>query len=247
MRIPRIFLPQTLTAGSRVVLEDAASNHLLRVLRLKPGAPVYLFNGAGGEFEATLSAVERGTAVVTLGAFIDVSRESPLSITLAQGISRGERMDYTLQKSVELGVSCIIPLETEFSQVRLEGERRERRRRHWEGVIAGACEQSGRTRLPELQPVTSLGDWLVSTSTVAEGLRLVLDPAAETGLSQLQLPPATRVTLLIGPEGGLSDREIEQSRRAGFAGLRLGPRILRTETAGIAALAALQALQGDLG
>ncbi len=247
MRIPRIFLPQTLASGACVTLEESTSNHLLRVLRLKPGAPVHLFNGDGGEYEATLSAVERGSAIVTVGEFLDVNRESPLSITLAQGISRGERMDFTLQKSVELGIERVIPLETEFSQVRLEGERRERRRRHWEGVIAGACEQSGRTRLPELLPVMTLVDWLGPMSATEEELRLVLDPAADTTLSGLQLPPAGRVTLLIGPEGGLSDKEIAQARRAGFAGLRLGPRILRTETAGLAALAALQALRGDLG
>lgn len=247
MRVPRLFLARPLAVGARVTLEEAASNHLLRVLRLKPGAPLRLFNGAGGEYEATLDAVERGTAIVTLGAFVDVSRESSLAITLAQGISRGERMDYTLQKSVELGVARILPLETEFGQVRLEGERRERRYRHWEGVIAGASEQSGRTRPPELLPITTLDRWLAAAPASGEGLRLALDPAAETTLGGLQLPPAGGVTLLIGPEGGLSDREIGQARRTGFIGLRLGPRILRTETAGIAALAALQVLRGDLG
>lgn len=247
MRIPRIHLPQTLAPGARLLLDETASGHLLRVLRLKPGAPLIIFNGKGGEYEATLSATEGHAAIVTLGKFTEASRESPLSITLAQGISRGERMDYTLQKSVELGVSRIVPLETEFSQVRLDGARLERRCQHWGGIIAHAGEQCGRTRLPELAPVMPLSTWLSSAVPTDSGLRLVLDPAGDIALSQLPAPPAGRVTLLVGPEGGLSEKEIGQAQRAGYRGLRLGPRILRTETAGITALAALQTLWGDLG
>jgi 16S rRNA (uracil1498-N3)-methyltransferase len=245
MRVPRIHLPQSLAPGARLPLDETASGHLLRVLRLKPGAPLIVFNGDGGEYEATLTAVEDRAAVVTLGRFYNTRRESPLAITLAQGISRGERMDYTLQKSVELGVARIVPLETEFSQVKLDGARLERRRQHWAGVIASAGEQCGRTRLPELAAVMPLGRWLDSGAD--SGLCLVLDPAGDAALSQLSAPPDGRITLLVGPEGGLSDQEVASARRAGYRGLRLGPRILRTETAGIAALAALQTLWGDLG
>lgn len=245
MRIPRIHLSQTLAPGARLALDETASGHLLRVLRLKPGAALILFNGDGGEYEATLAAVENRAAVVNVGQSVATGRESPLAITLAQGISRGERMDYTLQKSVELGVARIVPLETEFSQVRLAGERLERRRQHWQGVIASAVEQCGRTRLPELASVSPLAGWLASDTDI--GLRLVLDPAGDVTLSQLVAPTEGAVTLLVGPEGGLSDHEIARARHAGYRGLRLGPRILRTETAGIAALAALQAAWGDLG
>jgi len=245
MRIPRIHLPRALAPGTRLALNETASGHVLRVLRLKPGAPLVIFNGEGGEFQATLTAVENRAAVVTLGRFLDPCRESPLSITLAQGISRGERMDYTLQKTVELGVARIVPLETAFSQVRLDGARLERRRQHWEGVIAGAVEQCGRTRLPELAPVAALTQWL--TAGPGDGLCLVLDPAGDISLTQLTAPSDGRISLLAGPEGGLSDQEIAQARHMGYRSLRLGPRILRTETAGIAALAALQTLWGDLG
>jgi 16S rRNA (uracil1498-N3)-methyltransferase len=245
MRIPRIHLPRALATGARLPLEEHASSHVLRVLRLKPGSALVIFNGAGGEYEATLTAIENRAAVVTLGPFRDPRRESPLAITLAQGISRGERMDYTLQKSVELGVARVVPLETAFSQVRLDGARLERRRQHWAGVIASAAEQCGRTRLPDLAPVAALADWLASEA--GGGLGLVLDPAGDTTLMQLSAPSGGRITLLAGPEGGLSEQEIAQARHAGYRGLRLGPRILRTETAGIAALAALQTLWGDLG
>jgi 16S rRNA (uracil1498-N3)-methyltransferase len=245
VRIPRIHLPQALAPGARLPLDEAASSHVLRVLRLKPGAALVIFNGDGGEYEATLTDVENRAAVVTLGRFLDPRRESALAITLAQGISRGERMDYTLQKSVELGVARIVPLETAFSQVRLDGARLERRRQHWEGVIASAAEQCGRTRLPGLAPVAPLDGWLAARDDA--GLRLLLDPAGEVTLSQLAAPQSGRITLLAGPEGGLSGEEIAQAKRAGYRGLRLGPRILRTETAGIAALAALQTVWGDLG
>ncbi|MGE0371576.1 MAG: 16S rRNA (uracil(1498)-N(3))-methyltransferase [Gammaproteobacteria bacterium] len=247
MRLPRIHLPRALAPGARLALDKAASGHVLRVLRLKPGAGLILFNGDGGEYEATLAAVENRAAMVTVGKFIAAGRESPLAITLAQGISRGERMDYTLQKSVELGVARIVPLQTEFSQVRLDGERLERRCQHWGGVLASAGEQCGRTRLPELMPVASLAGWLEASAAEGHGRRLVLDPAGTSTLMQLPAPETGGITLLIGPEGGLSGREIELARRAGYLGLRLGPRILRTETAGIAALAALQTIWGDLG
>jgi 16S rRNA (uracil1498-N3)-methyltransferase len=246
MRIPRVYLPLPLASGARLVLDEAASGHLLRVLRLKPGAPLVVFNGQGGEYGATLIGTEGRAAAVLLGDFTADERESALAVTLAQGISRGERMDYTLQKSVEIGVARIVPLETEFGQVRLEGSRLERRRKHWSGIIANAAEQCGRTRLPELAPILTLVEWLSSSTPDDGDLRLVLDPAGDAALSRLQAPAAGRITLLVGPEGGLSEKEIARARDAGYLGLRLGPRILRTETAGAAALVALQTLWGDL-
>lgn len=250
MRVTRIHIDEALAEGGRVLLDATASNHLLRVLRLRVGAPVVVFNGRGGEYHAVIDSADQGKAALRIGSHDPVERESPLRITLAQGVSRGERMDYTLQKSVELGVDRIIPLTTEFSQVRLDGARLERRMAHWSGVIGSACEQSGRTRLPVLEAQQALLPWLAAlTPTPADPaptLRLVLDPRGEAGLTGLVRHPA-RLTLLIGPEGGLSAGEIAAARAAGFIGLRLGPRILRTETAAVAALAALQALLGDLG
>lgn len=249
MRIPRVYHDGRLSEGAEVTLDEAASVHVQRVLRLRRGDALRVFNGAGGEFEAVIEGAERGRARLRIGRHDARDPESTLALTLAQGISRGERMDLTLQKSVELGVARIVPLVTAYCQVRLEGERLERRHRHWQGVIRAACEQSGRTRLPELAPAAPLQRWLAGARGAGEGLRLVLDPRAEQGLSALASAPGEArgiVTLLIGPEGGLDEAEIDAARQAGFQALRLGPRILRTETAGIAALAALQALWGDL-
>lgn len=249
MRTTRIHYSGDLATGKLIELDEAASAHVLRVLRLKAGAPVVVFNGQGGEFEGSIAdGGDRRRALVQIGARRDPATESRLRITLVQGISRGERMDYTLQKSVELGVSRIIALATEFSQVRLDGARLDRRIEHWRGIIRGACEQSGRTVVPDLQAGMTLTQWLAGATIGADTaeLRLVLDPRAERGLVAIGPSPGA-VVLLAGPEGGLSDAEVASARNAGFAGLRLGPRILRTETAGMAALAALQVLWGDLG
>jgi 16S rRNA (uracil1498-N3)-methyltransferase len=244
MRIPRVYRPGPLTAGGLAALEERASTHLLRVLRLKAGAPLRVFNGEGAEFDAVIEDYERGRARLRIGEPRRVEVESPLALTLAQGISRGERMDFTLQKSVELGVTRIAPLMTAYSQVNLEGERLERRHQHWLGVIVSACEQSGRNYLPALLPAQPLRDWLAAEPNTGTGAKLVLDPDGDRRLSELE--PARRVTLLIGPEGGLDAMEIKAARDAGYTSVRLGPRVLRTESAGIAALAALQALWGDL-
>ncbi len=244
MRIPRIHHPAPLREGEALLLGESASRHLLQVLRLRPGAELRLFDGAGGEHRATLLAREGRRARVTVGSpYPDGgARESPLEIVLAQGVSRGERMDYTLQKAVELGVSRIVPLFTRRSTVRLSGERLERRRRHWQGILVHACEQCGRRHLPVLDPPQELESWANALPDAA--LRLLLDAEADTGLARLA-PPDGTILLLAGPEGGLDPRERRLLYERGFQGLRLGPRILRTETAALAALAALQALWGD--
>lgn len=243
MRIPRIFVDRSLACGSEIALDDKAARHVTRVLRLKAGDAITLFNGRGCEFRAELTRSERSETRVRVKAPSEVSRESPLAVTLLQGISRGERMDYALQKAVELGVSRIIPVAAARSVVRLEGSRAEKRLRHWTEVVRSACEQSGRTQVPEVETVQSLSDGLAS---VHGATGLLLAPAAEKSLNALPRP-AGALCLLVGPEGGLSDDEIARARGTGFQAVHLGPRVLRTETAGIAALAVIQALWGDMG
>jgi 16S rRNA (uracil1498-N3)-methyltransferase len=259
MRIPRIYHDGVIRPGIRLDLAAPSSNHLLRVLRLVPGARVEVFDGAGHSYEAVIEDHERGRARLLVGDPKISEVESPIDITLAQGISRGERMDYTLQKSVELGVRRIVPLVTDFCQVRLAGPRQARRHEHWMGIIIGACEQCGRNRLPILDEIRPLPKWLGEMELGRRGcakesratderstdtLKLVLDAKGERRLSDLD--PPGRVTLLIGPEGGLAEKEVAAARAAGFIAVRLGPRILRTESAGVAALAAIQTLWGDL-
>jgi 16S rRNA (uracil1498-N3)-methyltransferase len=245
MRIPRLHVPLPLASGAHVILPENAYNHGVRVLRLKPGMELIVFNGQGGEYRAVLDHVERRQAVVRIEEFNAREAESPLRILLAQGVSKGVAMDYALQKAVELGVSTLQPLWVERSVVNLQGERLARRLEHWQGIIMGACEQCGRNRLPSLLQPMPLADWLRNPPTT--DLQLVLDPAAAgRSLHDLQ-PPSSTVTLLVGPEGGLSPVEISAAQAAGFQGMRLGPRVLRAETAGIAALAALQTLWGDCG
>lgn len=242
MRIPRIYLPQPLTRGATVALDERAFNHAVRVLRLNVGAPLRLFDGQGAACAARLVEIGKRAAWAEVAEALPGDVESPLRVVLVQGVARGEKTDFILQKAVELGVAVFQPVFTGRGGVDLQGERLERRMQHWHGVVVSACEQCGRNRLPELRPLLPLDDWL---RLVAEpGLCLLLDPLAEQGLRTLT-PPAGAVTLLIGPEGGLDAAEIARARAAGFSGVRLGPRVLRTETAGLAALAALQALWGD--
>ncbi|MDQ5911784.1 MAG: rRNA ((1498)-N(3))-methyltransferase [Pseudomonadota bacterium] len=245
MRIPRFYLPIPLAAGMTAPLDDHVFNHAVRVLRLGVNAPCILFDGQGSAFAATLIEVGKRSAAAQVLEAVPSATESPLRITLAQGISRGEKMDYTLQKAVELGVTAIQPLFTERSGVQLSGERLARKIQHWQGIVIGACEQCGRDRLPELREPVAFMDGLAPL-TAAPGLGLLLDPLAEQGLRDLT-PPSGPMMLLIGSEGGLSPGELARARTVGFVGVRLGPRILRTETAGVAALAAIQALWGDCG
>lgn len=242
MRIPRIYLSASLTVGATVALDDNAFGHAVRVLRLKAGATLELFDGMGNAVWAMLTDIGKREAHAQIIEALPAQAESPLEIILAQGISRGEKMDFTLQKAVELGASLIQPLFTERSGVDLRDERLARKIQHWRGIIIGACEQCGRNRLPTLCEPLNWTEWLGQPRPPS--LSLMLDPTATQSLRDLP-PPAEAVTLLIGPEGGLSPAEIAQAAATAFTGIRLGPRILRTETAGLAALAAIQTLWGD--
>lgn len=242
MRIPRIYHPGPLSSGASVALEGEAANRVARVLRLRPGDAVTLFDGRGGEYAAVLQEVRKGRVTAEVGVFRERDMESPLPVTLVQGIAKGERMDFAIQKAVELGVQRVIPVFTRRSVVRLEGHRLQRRRQHWQGVAASACEQCDRNRIPEVAAPQPLADWLAAPPT---GLRLLLHHAADGGVDALS-PPAEGVVLLIGPEGGLNDAERQAAHNAGFRAMRLGPRVLRTETAAIAALATIQSRWGDL-
>jgi 16S rRNA (uracil1498-N3)-methyltransferase len=243
MRIPRVYVDRPLVEGEVLTLDAEASSHLLRVLRLRSGASLILFNGAGGEFEARLSEIRDSAAVVITGAFQDVSRESRLDLRLAQGISRGPRMDLSIQKAVELGVSHIYPVITKHSVVRLDTDRAERRLNHWRGMVRNASEQCRRTRLPKVSPATALNDWFRQVEQ--GGLKLVLAPGGAHALGGMA-HDGEPITLLVGPEGGLSDAELALAELAGFRPVTLGPRILRTETATVAGLTAVQAVFGDL-
>jgi 16S rRNA (uracil1498-N3)-methyltransferase len=244
MRVPRIYTDQPLRPGHEVLLPEQAGEHVARVLRLERGHALILFNGDGHEYDARLGALAKRAVTAEILATRDVDREARLELTLAQGIARGEKMDWILQKATELGVARIVPIVTERTEVKLDEERAERRLAHWTSVIAGACEQSGRTRLPALEPPQRLDRWL-STLADTPALRLALMP--EGSLQLRQLPEMDDgAILVVGPEGGLSDHDTALLAQTGFRGLRLGPRILRTETAGLAALAALQAFYGDL-
>ncbi|HSC48503.1 MAG TPA: 16S rRNA (uracil(1498)-N(3))-methyltransferase [Gammaproteobacteria bacterium] len=244
MRTPRLYHPMPLAADSRVELAASAAKHLLIVLRLKPGAALVLFDGSGNEFDARLEEPGKKSAWVAVTGRRESKVESPLVVTLAQGVSRGERMDYTVQKAVELGVAGIIPVLMERSVVKLDAENIKRKQEHWQSVVIGACEQSGRVRVPPVQPPQNFGAFLDGHRS--GGLGLLLDPLAKHALKDLPSPKDGRVLLLVGPEGGLSEVERKMAQSAGFQGIRLGPRILRTETAALVALSLLQASWGDL-
>jgi len=244
MRIPRVHVDQPLGPGHEVLLPEQSGEHVARVLRLERGHPLILFNGDGCEYEATLASLAKRAVTAEVTAVRAVERESPLRLTLAQGIARGEKMDWILQKATELGVARIVPIVTERTEVKLDEERAERRVLHWTQVIAGACEQSGRTRLPQLEMPQRLDRWLSALDDDGP-LRLALIPGGDVGARDLPAMPHGAL-LCVGPEGGFSDKDIAMLQQSAFRALRLGPRILRTETAGIAALAALQALQGDM-
>jgi 16S rRNA (uracil1498-N3)-methyltransferase len=236
----RIFIDKELSVGVEIALAATQTRHLVQVLRARVGAPVTLFNGRGGEYRGVIVVQNRREAVVRVDEFCAIERESPLAITLVQGISRGERMDYSIQKAVELGVACIVPFQSERTNVRLSAERAQRRMQHWHGIIAHACEQSGRNRIPNLESIHSLEQ----VSAISGDVRFVMNPAA-TGTPSAGKAKAKSAVLVVGPEGGLDEHELTYLNRVGFIDMRLGPRVLRTETAAITGLSILQARYGD--
>lgn len=241
MRCPRIYTEQTLRANESVQLETQASQHVARVLRMQVGERLVLFNGGGGQYPGTISAANKKAVVVATGDHAAIEVESKLRLHLGIAISRGERMDWIVQKATELGASSISPLLSERTEVRLKGERANRKLRHWQQVAISACEQCGRNRLPEIQSLQSLDQWV---REVSADTRLVLHHRAGPADNSERSP--TSAALLVGPEGGLSGVEIDTAQQAGFLPLKLGPRVLRTETAPLAAIAILQARWGDM-
>ena len=242
MRVTRCHVDMPLPVGSRIVLPESAANHLVRVLRLREGDGCVLFNGDGNDCGARIAVAGKREVVVEILNLDPVHNESPFRITLLQGIARGEKMDLILQKATELGAAAIAPVLAERTEVKLDAERTEKRMAHWRSVIVSACEQSGRATIPRLSAPASLAD---AARASADSLKLTLDPVGEHTLGSLPASAAS-ATLAIGPEGGWSPRDRETLRAAGYTGLRLGPRVLRTETAGLAAIAALQSRLGDL-
>lgn len=241
MRMMRAFVEQPLAPGMELALPEDAAAHLVRVLRLREGDGCVLFNGDGHDHPATIVAVGKRGARVRIDGRVAVGNESPLRITLVQGLARGEKMDLILQKATELGVAAFVPVASERSEVRLDADRVDKRLAHWRSVVRAACEQSGRARVPEIAAPQPLDAGLAG---LPAGARFLLDPAAARAIGASAVAGGACV-LAIGPEGGWSPRDRGQLGDAGFAGLRLGPRVLRTETAGLAAIAALQALHGD--
>ena len=240
-RMHRIYTDQPLRAGQVVTLTGDAAHYLSRVLRVGLGQDVVLFNGDGADYAAKVSRLDRAALILQLQSSMQACTESPLRITLVQAISRGERMDLTLQKATELGVAALQPVFTARTEVRLTEEKLDRRLQHWRKVLISACEQCGRARIPALESPVDLLAWAQQPS---QALRIMLEPGAPGSLSRL--PLRSDVELLVGPEGGFDDRETEFLGRHGLSAVSLGPRILRTETAGPAAIAIMQALAGDL-
>jgi 16S rRNA (uracil1498-N3)-methyltransferase len=239
---PRFHCPLPMAEGAEVALPNAAAHHAARVLRLAKGDAVTLFGGDDGEFAARIVSIEPRSVRVQIGAAHAADRESPLAVTLVQGLAAADRMDYAIQKAVELGVHAIQPVTMARSVARLDPARAAKRASHWRQVTIAACEQCGRNQLPRLHPLLGFDTWLAASSQAS--LRLLLAPDGELTLASLA-PPAGPVEILVGPEGGLAPDETAAALRCGFRALRLGPRILRTDTAGPALLAALNAQWGD--
>lgn len=243
MPLTRIFQPSLFSLNTAYSLDERASHHLTHVLRATVNEQIILFNGKGGEYQAHITQITKKSVSVMIDAFDSRDTESLLHIHLAQGIARGEKMDWIIQKSVELGVQEITPLSTERSNVRLDREREQKRLQHWQYVAISACEQSGRTRIPLIHPAAQLSTWIIHAKA---DCCFVLVPSANRKLSSYPLSASSSCLLLIGPEGGLSDAEISLAQQNHFNPLHLGPRILRTETASLAAIAMLQSQYGDL-
>jgi 16S rRNA (uracil1498-N3)-methyltransferase len=243
MRIPRIYTNSPLSEGSQAELDENAAQHVGRVLRMQPGQALKLFNGDGQDYLATITEAGKKRVEVLVGAPETNHTESPLQITLGQTLSKGDRMDYAVQKAVEMGVTCIVPLTTERCEVKLKGDREDKRLRHWQSIAVSAAEQCGRARVPEVLPIMTVEQWLEHTRDC--DLRLVLHHRTERSLGAMEKPD--NVALMIGPEGGLTAGEIALAEKEGFMPVALGPRVLRTETAPVAAMALCQWLWGDSG
>ena len=244
MRLTRVHVPGPLAAGGRHTIDGDAANHITRVLRLERGDPLTVFDGSGGEHAARVEEFRKGAVIVTVGERSAIDPESRLPLTLAQGVSRGERMDWVVQKATELGVTRIVPVLTERTVVKLDSRQSERKLQHWQGIAVAACEQSGRTRIPDVAPPVDLHDFL-RQSREARAVRILLSPAGTQRVNDL-LTPDGGLIVLIGPEGGLAESEQRAALDAGFLAMRMGPRVLRTETAAVAALTLLQSRFGDL-
>lgn len=244
MALTRLYFPGAIADHGECHVVAGQAHHVIHVLRLQVGAALTLFDGRGGEYVALIKRLDKSGLTLSVAERREVNRESPLGVVLAQGISSGERMDYTVQKCVELGITAIQPLTTQRSLVRLTSERADKRVGHWQSVAAAACEQCGRNVVPGILPVQPLMKWLGAAQSSRENARYLLSPHANTRLRELARPQGT-LALLVGPEGGWNPDETSAAVGAGFIPLTLGPRVLRTETAAVAALAALQAVWGD--
>lgn len=242
MRTLRIYHPESLALEQTVTLTASASHHLRHVLRITPKTEIILFNGQGGEYSAEITSITKQAVTADIKQHNNIERESPLNIILAQVISRGDKMDYTLQKAVELGVHSIVLLTSTRCGVKLDAQRLEKKLQHWRGVITSACEQCGRNAIPTLEPLQSFSDWVGTCDTQ---LKLILHPRDSQSLKDLKSPSGP-IALTIGPEGGFTDEELQLAQQSDFTTLQLGPRILRTETAGLTAIACLQSQFGDL-
>ncbi|WP_115719912.1 16S rRNA (uracil(1498)-N(3))-methyltransferase [Gallaecimonas mangrovi] len=242
MRNPRIYEPQPLATGQTLLLSEDGANHVGRVLRMQAGQPLRLFNGDGNDYHAEIVEAGKKQVQVRINKAEALANESPLAIHLGQVISRGERMEFVIQKAVELGVTQITPLFSERCGVKLQGDRLDKKVGQWQKIATSACEQCGRAKVPTVNEVAILNDWVQAPF---DGHSLTLSPYAKGGIASLSKASAAR--LLIGPEGGFSDEEVALASQAGFTDVLLGPRVLRTETAALAAISALQLSLGDLG
>ncbi len=243
MALTRLFIPAALSSGREIQLDAERARYLARILRLRAGDALTVFNGENGEFAASISAIDKGSGTLLVDSHIETATESPLKVHLVQGISRGEKMDYVVQKATELGVKRITPVFAKYGVVKLDAKRAAKRRAHWQGVAESACEQCGRIRPPLIDEPLPLNTWFGEQTGDAD-IDLILLPRAATALTSITAPK-TKVCMLIGPEGGFSSSECDDANEVGFKAVSLGPRILRTETAAAAALTVAQSLWGD--
>lgn len=241
MRITRIYHPTPIDLGSAITLTPSASNHLTKVLRLTQGHPLILFNGDGHNYQAEIASIAK-LVTVNIISVENNNLESPVKIHLGQVISRGEKMDFTIQKAVELGITQITPLRSERCNVKLDKQRQPKKIQHWQGIIESACEQSGRSIVPTCNVITNISAWI---ETLDVDLKIILEPTGAVSLNQLPSDNVKTIAILVGPEGGFSTPELELAIKYNFKPVVLGPRILRTETAGLTLLSLLQYCYGD--